>query len=90
MEFNEDACASLRQNFDPEKVFEGDVKDFAFRQLSGIDIVAGGPPCQPFSLGGKHGANTDSRDMFPYAIKAIETLTPKAFVFENMIDKEIC
>jgi DNA (cytosine-5)-methyltransferase 1 len=84
VEFNPDACASLRRNFDPEKVFEGDIKDFNFHQLSGIDAVAGGPPCQPFSLGGKHGANNDRRDMFPYAINAIETLTPKAFVFENV------
>jgi DNA (cytosine-5)-methyltransferase 1 len=84
VEFNPDACASLRRNFDPEKVFEGDIQDFDFHQLSNIDVVAGGPPCQPFSLGGKHGAHNDQRDMFPYAIKAIETLTPKAFVFENV------
>ena len=84
MEFNPDACASLRKNFAAEKVFEGDIRDFDFHQLSGVDVVAGGPPCQPFSLGGKHGANNDTRDMFPYAIKAIETLTPKAFVFENV------
>jgi DNA (cytosine-5)-methyltransferase 1 len=84
VEFNPDACASLRRNFEPEKVFEGDIQDFDFHQLSGIDVVAGGPPCQPFSLGGKHGANNDCRDMFPYAINAIETLTPKAFVFENV------
>jgi DNA (cytosine-5)-methyltransferase 1 len=84
VEFNANACATLRANFDPEKVFEGDVRDFDFRQLTSIDVVAGGPPCQPFSLGGKHGANTDNRDMFPYAIKAIETLSPKAFVFENV------
>jgi DNA (cytosine-5)-methyltransferase 1 len=84
VEFNENACASLRRNFDPQKVFECDIQDFDFRQLSDIDVVAGGPPCQPFSLGGKHRANKDSRDMFPYAIKAIETLSPKAFVFENV------
>lgn len=84
VEFNQDACSSLRRNFDPKKVYEGNIQDFNFSQLSKIDVVAGGPPCQPFSLGGKHGANNDSRDMFPYAIKAIETLTPKAFVFENV------
>lgn len=84
VEFNKDACASLRRNFDPAKVFEGDIRDFDFHQLSKVDVVAGGPPCQPFSLGGKHGANADRRDMFPYAIKAIETLSPKAFAFENV------
>ena len=84
VEFNPDACQSLRLNFDPAKVFEGDIRIFDFHQLSDIDVVAGGPPCQPFSLGGKHGANNDTRDMFPFAINAIETLTPKAFVFENV------
>lgn len=84
VEFNPDACASLRANFGPDRVFEGDIRDFDFRQLDGIDVVAGGPPCQPFSLGGKHGANQDNRDMFPCAIGAIETLSPKAFVFENV------
>ncbi len=84
VEFNQDACASLRKNFDPEKVFEGDVRAFDFHRLSNIDIVAGGPPCQPFSLGGKHAAHNDDRDMFPYAIRAIEALAPKAFIFENV------
>ncbi|MBK9991469.1 MAG: DNA cytosine methyltransferase [Verrucomicrobia bacterium] len=84
VEFNPHACASLRLNFAPAKVFEGDIRNFDFHQLSGIDVVAGGPPCQPFSLGGKHGAFNDSRDMFPHAIRAIELLTPRAFVFENV------
>jgi DNA (cytosine-5)-methyltransferase 1 len=84
VEFNKHACASLRENFDPHKVFCGDIKDFDLNALASIDVVAGGPPCQPFSLGGKHKAHNDSRDMFPYAIKAIEHLTPRAFVFENV------
>lgn len=84
VEFNKHACNSLRLNFEKEKVFQGDIKDYDFSVLEGIDVVAGGPPCQPFSLGGKHKANDDTRDMFPYAIKAIETLHPKAFIFENV------
>jgi DNA (cytosine-5)-methyltransferase 1 len=84
VEFNKHACASLEVNFEPEKVFFGDIKDFDLTSVGGVDVVAGGPPCQPFSLGGKHKADQDSRDMFPYAIRAIETLTPKAFVFENV------
>ena len=84
VEFNKHACASLYENFDARKVFFGDIKDFNLGAMDGVDIVAGGPPCQPFSLGGKHKADQDSRDMFPYAIRAIEQLTPKAFVFENV------
>ena len=84
VEFNKHACQSLRANFNPEKVFCGDVRDYDFGQLSGIDVVAGGPPCQPFSMAGKHKAHDDSRDMFPYAIKAIDILRPQAFIFENV------
>lgn len=84
VEFNKHACQSLAKNFDPQKVFYGDVRDYDFASLSDIDLVAGGPPCQPFSMGGKHQAHADSRDMFPYAINAIAALHPKAFVFENV------
>lgn len=84
VEFNSHACTSLRENFEADKVFHGDIKNFDFDLLDSIDVVAGGPPCQPFSLGGKHKAHDDGRDMFPYAIKAIERLSPKAFIFENV------
>jgi DNA (cytosine-5)-methyltransferase 1 len=84
VEFNKTACASLRRNFAPELVFEGDIRNFDFSHLNDVDVVAGGPPCQPFSLGGKHKASEDTRDMFPYAIHAIESLKPRAFVFENV------
>ena len=84
VEFNRHASASLSENFNSARVFFGDIKDFDLDTLEQVDIVAGGPPCQPFSLGGKHRANQDSRDMFPYAIRAIERLAPKAFIFENV------
>jgi DNA (cytosine-5)-methyltransferase 1 len=84
VESNKYAYASLCHNFEAEKVFFGDIRDFDIERLNDVDIVAGGPPCQPFSLGGKHKADQDSRDMFPYAIRAIEKLRPKAFIFENV------
>ncbi len=84
VENNKHACASLCENFDAEKVFFEDVRDFNLETLDNIDLVAGGPPCQPFSLGGKHQADRDKRDMFPAAIHAIERLKPKAFIFENV------
>ena len=84
VEFNKYAYASLCENFDAKKVFLGDVREFNLDELDNIDLVAGGPPCQPFSLGGKHQADRDKRDMFPAAIHAIERLKPKAFIFENV------
>lgn len=86
IEWNLDACNTLRMNYDQGIVFQGDVRDFAFADYKneGVDIIAGGPPCQPFSLGGKAKGSNDERDMFPAAIAAIRTLMPKAFIFENV------
>jgi DNA (cytosine-5)-methyltransferase 1 len=84
VENNKYAYASLCHNFDATKIFYGDIRAFNLEQLENIDIVAGGPPCQPFSLGGNHKADRDNRDMFPAAIRAIEKLKPKAFIFENV------
>ncbi|MBO4996157.1 MAG: DNA cytosine methyltransferase [Muribaculaceae bacterium] len=84
VEWNANACNTLRQNYNNDIVFEGDIRKFDFSRYSGVDIIAGGPPCQPFSLGGKAKGNEDSRDMFPSAIRSIRELMPKVFFFENV------
>jgi DNA (cytosine-5)-methyltransferase 1 len=84
VEFNHQACESLRLNFDPSIVHEADVRSFDFLPYVGVDAIAGGPPCQPFSLGGLAKANEDNRDMFPQAIRAISELHPRGFIFENV------
>lgn len=67
------------------KVVEGDVRASSFSEYEGkISLVSGGPPCQPFSLGGKHAAYDDARDMFPQAIRAVREARPSAFIFENV------
>jgi DNA (cytosine-5)-methyltransferase 1 len=64
---------------------EGDVRAVDFSVHAGkLDLVSGGPPCQPFSMGGKHKAYDDARDMFPEAIRAVREARPKAFAFENV------
>lgn len=84
VEFNHQACESLRANFAPELVHETDVREFDFAAFKGVDLVSGGPPCQPFSLGGLSKAQADARDMFPQAIRAVSEITPRAFLFENV------
>ncbi len=66
-------------------VVHGDVRDASFSEFEGkVALVSGGPPCQPFSLGGRHGAFRDSRDMWPEAVRAVRESKPKAFIFENV------
>lgn len=92
IEWDKDSCENLRLNikkgYAPMRdwnVIESDVRLVDYGQFGDhIQLVAGGPPCQPFSLGGKHQAYNDKRDMFPEAIRAVHELQPKAFVFENV------
>jgi DNA (cytosine-5)-methyltransferase 1 len=63
----------------------GDVRKFPYENIrEPIDLVSGGPPCQPFSLGGKHRGQLDDRDMFPAAVRAVRELSPRAFLIENV------
>ena len=55
--------------------------DFEYPQA---EIIIGGPPCQPFSVGGHQKGIEDSRDGFPIFIDAVKKLQPKVFMFENV------
>lgn len=86
------ACETLRENqasgfplLDGWDVVQSDVRSVDWSDVpSGLALVAGGPPCQPFSMGGKHGAQSDGRDMFPAAVEVVRRLRPQAFIFENV------
>ncbi|MER6823469.1 DNA cytosine methyltransferase [Streptomyces cellulosae] len=65
----------------------GDVRDLdaEFKMLAGqVDVLAGGPPCQPFSLGGAHKGTEDERNMFPQMFRATKEMRPKAVICENV------
>lgn len=93
VEWDRWCCDTIRQNRrsgvspvnqwpDPT---EGDVRHVDFLSHKGrIELVSGGPPCQPFSLGGKHKANGDHRDMWSEAVRAVLEIEPRAFIFENV------
>lgn len=90
-EWNKDACQSLRDNqargfklLQGWPVRETDVRHIDFEEFEGVDLVSGGPPCQPFSIGGKHTSQADNRDMFPEAVRAVREIRPRAFIFENV------
>lgn len=93
IEWDRYCCDTIRENQSRgseavgswTKVTEGDVRAVDFKNYQGkVQLVSGGPPCQPFSLGGKHKAHGDTRDMFPQAIRAVREAQPKAFIFENV------
>jgi len=91
IEWDKHACATIRSNqqrvplvaFWP--VFEMDVRRFDFKPYGGrTTVLAAGVPCQPFSLGGKHAGDRDSRNMFPEVMRSIRELQPKVVVVENV------
>ena len=92
VEWDRDCCDTIRENqalgsslVRSWPLFHCDVRMVDFKPFEDqIDLVSGGPPCQPFSLGGKHGAYDDARDMFPQAIRAVRETRPRAFIFENV------
>jgi DNA (cytosine-5)-methyltransferase 1 len=61
-----------------------DVRTVDWTRYAGVDLVAGGPPCQPFSIGGRHRGDEDGRDMWPEAIRAVRETQPSGFLFENV------
>jgi DNA (cytosine-5)-methyltransferase 1 len=92
LEFNHDACETIRANqrrgYELVRhwpLIEGDVHCQDFTGWEGrVDLVSGGPPCQPFSIGGKHRAMADRRNLFPEAARVVRETKPKMFVFENV------
>lgn len=92
IENNEHACSTIHLNESLQhplakswELYPDDVRAIRYDGISPtVDMVAGGPPCQPFSLGGKHRAYEDHRDMFPEAVRAVRELRPRCFLFENV------
>ena len=91
LERDSECCRTIRKNQElgvtpvaDWPLHEMDVRDFNYSTLRDIDLLAAGPPCQPFSMGGKHRGLADDRNMFPAVANALRVLAPKAFLIENV------
>ena len=76
-----DACQTYRQNL------KGDCKQVLLTVdtlFPKADVIIGGPPCQPFSVGGHQMGLKDSRDGFPVFISAVKQVQPEIWIFENV------
>lgn len=79
------ACATLRANRPAWNVIEGDVHSFsAVDYRGGVDLLAGGVPCPPFSVAGKQLGADDERDLFPEALRLVAECEPRAVMIENV------
>jgi len=79
-----DACATLRRNRPGWDVIQRDVRHFKGVDYRGVDLLAGGVPCPPFSIAGKQLGADDERDLFPQALRLVEECEPTAVMLENV------
>ncbi|KAE9629555.1 DNA cytosine methyltransferase [Parasedimentitalea maritima] len=86
VEIDKHCCATLRHNRPNWNVLEEDVRLFKERasDFSGIDLLAGGLPCPPFSVAGKQLGDKDERNLFDDALKIVDATRPKAVMIENV------
>jgi DNA (cytosine-5)-methyltransferase 1 len=84
VEMDDLACNTLRLNRSKWNVVEGDLRAFDGRPYRGVDLLAGGLPCPPFSKAGKQLGPADERNLFPEAIRLVDEIRPRAVMFENV------
>lgn len=84
VEIEKPACDTLRLNRPQWRIHEGDVREFSAAGLDGLDLLAGGVPCPPFSKAGKQLGHSDERDLFPEAIRLVAECQPRAVMLENV------
>ncbi len=84
VEYEPQFCATLRQNRPNWNTIQEDVRNFDASKFRGIDLLAGGVPCPPFSIAGKQLGADDTRDMFPSALSIVKQMKPRAVLFENV------
>jgi DNA (cytosine-5)-methyltransferase 1 len=85
VELNRDAMQTYSLHTNAAKHFNTDIRNVDFTPFKGqVDIVAGGPPCQPFSLGGLRKATADVRNMIPEYLRCIKEVQPYVFLMENV------
>jgi len=84
IEIDSHACNTLRLNRPDWNVIEADVHAVSGRAYKGIDLLAGGVPCPPFSIAGKQLGEDDERDLFPVALRLVKETNPAGVMLENV------
>ena len=84
VEYEQEFCNVLKANRPEWNVICADVHKFDGHPYEGVDLLAGGVPCPPFSVAGKQLGKDDERDLFPEAIRLIREIRPRAVMLENV------
>jgi DNA (cytosine-5)-methyltransferase 1 len=84
VEIDSDACRTLAMNRSAWNVINQDLLEFDAKPFGGVDLLAGGVPCPPFSRAGLKLGAGDERDLFPTALRIAAECQPKAIMLENV------
>jgi DNA (cytosine-5)-methyltransferase 1 len=84
VEYEAQFCETLRANRPKWNVLNKDIRELKASDFTGLDLLAGGVPCPPFSIAGKQLGGDDERDMFPTAMALIKEAKPRAVLLENV------
>lgn len=84
VEYEPQFCTTLRKNRPHWDVRQTDIRELKGKDFTGLDLIAGGVPCPPFSVAGKQLGADDERDMFPAALEIVAAAKPRAVMFENV------
>jgi DNA (cytosine-5)-methyltransferase 1 len=84
VEWDDDAVSTWANAHPRALAVRGDVNELDWRRFDGVSLVVGGPPCQPWSIGGLRRGEADARDGWPGFIGALKALRPRAFLAENV------
>jgi len=84
VELDAAACQTLRLNRNHWHVTEGDLRHYSAERWKGVEFLAGGVPCPPFSKAGKQLGSEDERDLSPEAIRLVSECKPQAVMLENV------
>ena len=83
-EWDEAAVATIRANLD-DHASACDVRTYEPQDVpGGVDILTGGPPCQPWSQGGSRKGVDDERNLWPRVLDLIDRLHPRIVLMENV------
>ena len=84
VEIDAHACATLRDNRPTWRVIRGDIREMEGRTFHGVDLLAAGVPCPPFSIAGRQLGRDDERDLFPEVLRLVAEMQPVAVMLENV------
>lgn len=84
VEYEAEYCEVLKHNMPEWNVICADVHNFDGTPYQGVDLLAGGVPCPPFSVASKQLGKDDERDLFPEAIRLVKEINPRAVMLENV------